>query len=261
MTNFYNDQADGLRRMLATPKPRCITILSTLEDAARHLMLTNLAVGIRARGSEVLLLDAHRYPRIGAKLDAERVPCLLEAAMGGKPAGVSVQETGAGFSFASLSHGRCRDVRREDREGNISTLFADLSRRFDVVLTDGELDERDELPLFALDQTQLVVQVSGQSESIKSGYALIKRLNAVSGRTRFGVLVTHTEEHRARLIYANLAQTAKRYLATPLTYMGFVPPDDHLSRAARLGRSVIDAFPSAVASVAFRQIAGQFSLL
>ena len=261
MVDFYNDQADGLRRMLATPKPRCVTILSTLEDTARHLMLGNLAVGLKAMGSQVLLLDARRYPRVGASLGARRVPCLLETATDGEPATMAVQKIDAGFSFASISHGRCHDLRREDRDGAISALFGALARRFDIVLTDAEIDERDELPLFSLDQTQLVIQVSGQTESIKSGYTLIKRLSAVSGRTRFGVLVTQTEEHRARMIYANLAQTAKRYLATPLTYMGFVPPDDHLSRAARAGRSVIDAFPSAVASVAFRQIAGQFSLL
>jgi flagellar biosynthesis protein FlhG len=42
--------------------------------------------------------------------------------------------------------------------------------------------------------------------------------------------------------------------------MGSVPADEHLNRAARLGRSVIDAYPLAGASVAFRRLAGQFSL-
>jgi flagellar biosynthesis protein FlhG len=40
-----------------------------------------------------------------------------------------------------------------------------------------------------------------------------------------------------------------------LEFFGSIPADDHLSRAAKLGRSVIDAFPLASASTAFKQIA------
>jgi flagellar biosynthesis protein FlhG len=39
-----------------------------------------------------------------------------------------------------------------------------------------------------------------------------------------------------------------------------VPADEYLQRAARLGRAVVDAFPLAGASVAFRQLAGRFAL-
>jgi flagellar biosynthesis protein FlhG len=42
--------------------------------------------------------------------------------------------------------------------------------------------------------------------------------------------------------------------------MGSVPADEYLQRAARLGRAVVDAFPLAGASVAFRQLAGRFAL-
>ena len=42
--------------------------------------------------------------------------------------------------------------------------------------------------------------------------------------------------------------------------MGSVPADEYLHRAARLGRAVVDAFPLAGASVAFRRLAGRFAL-
>jgi flagellar biosynthesis protein FlhG len=41
--------------------------------------------------------------------------------------------------------------------------------------------------------------------------------------------------------------------------MGSVPADEYLHRAARLGRAVVDAFPLAGASVAFRRLAGRFA--
>ena len=40
-----------------------------------------------------------------------------------------------------------------------------------------------------------------------------------------------------------------------LEFFGAIPKDDHLTKAAKLGRSVIDAFPLAAASKAFKQIA------
>ena len=62
------------------------------------------------------------------------------------------------------------------------------------------------------------------------------------------------------MVYDNMAQAASRYLALNLTSMGSVPADEYLHRAARLGRAVVDAFPLAGASVAFRELAGRFAL-
>jgi flagellar biosynthesis protein FlhG len=57
-----------------------------------------------------------------------------------------------------------------------------------------------------------------------------------------------------------MCSAASRYLAVQLISMGSVPADEYLHRAARLGRAVVDAFPLAGASVAFRQLAGRFAL-
>ena len=62
------------------------------------------------------------------------------------------------------------------------------------------------------------------------------------------------------MVYANMSSAASRYLAVTLTSMGSVPADEYLQRAARLGRAVVDAFPLAGASVAFRQLAGRLAL-
>ncbi len=80
------------------------------------------------------------------------------------------------------------------------------------------------------------------------------------GRRPFGVLVTGADEQRgASWCSDNMAQAANRYLAVELHSFGSVPADDHLKRAARLGRAVVDAFPLAGASVAFRRLAGRLA--
>jgi flagellar biosynthesis protein FlhG len=108
--------------------------------------------------------------------------------------------------------------------------------------------------------SEIVVQVSTSAASIKSAYSLIKRLSNTLGRRPFSLLVTGASEVEAKRVYDNIAQAASRYLAIQLISVGSVPADEHLNRAAHLGRAVIDAFPLAGASVAFRQLAGRLAV-
>jgi flagellar biosynthesis protein FlhG len=80
------------------------------------------------------------------------------------------------------------------------------------------------------------------------------------GQRPFSVLVTGAPEKEAQVVYRNMAAAASRYLAVKLNSMGSVPADEHLTRAAGLGRAVVEAFPMAGASVAFRRLAGRFAL-
>lgn len=118
----------------------------------------------------------------------------------------------------------------------------------------------DEFALPALANGEVVVQVSNNAASIKAAYAMIKRLTGSQGRRPFSVLVSGVNEREAKLVYDNIAQAARRYLATEVSFFGSVPADEHVSRAAKLGRSVIEAFPLAGASLAFRKLAGRCSM-
>ncbi len=128
------------------------------------------------------------------------------------------------------------------------------------MVVDGELGENDEFALPALAGGEIVVQVANNAASIKAAYAMIKRATGTLGRRRFSVLVSGAGERDAKLVHDNIARAAGRYLACEVALLGSVPADDHLGRAARLGRSVIEAFPLAGASLAFRKLAGRCAM-
>jgi flagellar biosynthesis protein FlhG len=128
-----------------------------------------------------------------------------------------------------------------------------------IVIVDGELSADDSFPVPIMESSEIVVQVSSSATSITNAYALIKRLSLQLGRRPFGILVTGATEAEAKVVYDNMASAATRYLAVTLSSMGSVPADEYLHRAARLGRAVVDAFPLAGASVAFRRLAGRFA--
>ena len=262
MASFTVDQAEGLRRMLEGPKPRIFTFLSATSRADKHSMLVNLGASLVRAGSEALILDATlKGNGVCTALDMQYGPSLMEVAGQGRSADDAVCKTAQGIGAAMLTRGSVQIANGSAQTRRLTDAFGTLAKRSDIILIDGELDDEHGFPLEAMSGGDIVVQVGPGAASIKEGYAIIKRLNAHLGKRSFGVLVTGASEEEAQVIFKNMAQAASRYLAVPLHSLGCVPADDHLKRAARTGRAVIDAFPLAGASVAFRQLAGRFAVL
>jgi flagellar biosynthesis protein FlhG len=268
LVNFNNDQAEGLRRMLAGPRPRVFSFLSALPDEEKNAVLMNLGASLVRSGSNVVLLDARAGSGgIASRLDAPRRASLLEVACQERKMDEVVQAMPQGFNIARLTQATSRS--RQQLQGaaqddllmrRLNEAFAELAKENDIVVVDGELDADDSFPLPAMADSEIVVQVSNSAASIKTAYSIIKRINSKLGRRPFSVLVTGATEQEAKVVYENIAQAASRYLATQITFMGSVPADEHLKRAASLGRSVVEAFPLAGASVAFRKLAGRCAL-
>jgi len=258
LASFDFDQAEGLRRMLAGPKPRIVTFLSATPSDDKGAMLVNLGASLAQAGNDVMIVDACRIDygvarRLGVDqgpglLQVARQECALNQVIHPVPQGFSVVRMGGAGSSPD-------DARR------LSNTFDVLVKQSagSIIMVDGEFSLDGSFPLPAMASSEIVVQVSTSAMSITNAYALVKRLSQHLGRRPFGILVTGATEAEAKVVYDNMSLAATRYLAVTLSSMGSVPADEYLHRAARLGRAVVDAFPLAGASVAFRRLAGRFS--
>jgi len=133
----------------------------------------------------------------------------------------------------------------------LAEIFDSLTTDSDITLVSAELGEEDSLAVPAMETGEIVIHVSTNPGSIKAAYVLLKNLSDRLGRRPFGLLVTGGSEAEAQMVYANMAQAASRYLAAQLHFIGSVPADDHIRRATGQGRTVLEAFPLAGASIAF----------
>jgi flagellar biosynthesis protein FlhG len=258
LANFDFDQAEGLRRMLAGPKPRIVTFLSATEQDDKGAMLVNLGASLARAGNDVLLMDACASAHgVASRLGLDGGASLLNVARQECALNQVIHQAPQGFAVASMTRGMHRSGPDETRR--LAKAFDVLIKQTGVVIVDGEFDGV-AFPVPVMASSEIVVQVSANAGSIKAAYSLIKQLNGELGRRPFGILVTGASECEAKLVYDNMAQAASRYLAVNLVSMGSVPADEYLQRAARLGRAVVDAFPLAGASVAFRQLAGRLAL-
>ncbi|HEX9171199.1 MAG TPA: antiactivator of flagellar biosynthesis FleN protein [Telluria sp.] len=268
MASFDFDQAEGLRRMLAGPRPRIVTFLSATPEDDKGAMLVNLGASLARAGNDVLIVDACEYDYgVAQRLGVDRGPGLLQVARQEHALNQVIHAVPQGFSVVSMRCGTAGSAwvpacagTTADEARRLAKAFEVMVKQTGIVIVDGEVGEDGGFPLPIMADSEIVIQVSTSAASITNAYSLIKRLSQQLGRRPFGVLVTGASEAEARVVYDNMSAAATRYLAVTLNSMGSVPADEYLQRAARLGRAVVDAFPLAGASVAFRQLAGRFAL-
>jgi flagellar biosynthesis protein FlhG len=264
LASFDFDQAEGLRRMLAGPKPRIVTFLSATPQDDKGAMLVNLGASLAQSGNDVLIVDAcKREYGVAQRLGVDRGPSLLQVARQECALNQVIHPVPQGFSVATMA--RTASASADEARRLAKTFDVLVKQAGSIIMVDGEFSEYSKFsedgtfPVPIMDSSEIVVQVSTSAASITNAYALIKRLSQHLGRRPFGILVTGATEAEAKVVYDNMSSAATRYLAVTLSSMGSVPADEYLHRAARLGRAVVDAFPLAGASVAFRRLAGRFA--
>ncbi len=250
-----NDQAAGLRRLMAKPKPRIVSILSASSAQNQPRLMTNLAASIMGLGCEVLVVHASRESR-ESSYQVEKLASLLEVAHQHASIQSAIKISSHGFSVAKLIHNNLfLNLQIKDDNQQLNRIFNDLAHQYEIVLVDTFVNESNQLPLSTLNESEVIIQLTRKPESITQAYTLIKQLCSELGRRSFGIIVDDATDAQAQMVFRNIFQVAKRYMQIDLEFFGAIPADEHLSRATKLGRSVIDAFPLAVASTALKQIA------
>ncbi|MDB5754640.1 MAG: antiactivator of flagellar biosynthesis FleN protein, partial [Massilia sp.] len=103
MANFDFDQAEGLRRMLAGPKPRIVTFLSATAQDDKGAMLVNLGASLARAGNDVLIVDAcqHEYG-VAQRLGVDRGASLLQVARQERALDEVICQVPQGFNVASM---------------------------------------------------------------------------------------------------------------------------------------------------------------
>ncbi len=253
------DQAEGLRRMLFGTKPRFVTFLSALTNDEKNATMVNLAAGLGRLGNDVLLLDARTSGGSASRwLDKAIDVTLVDVAQQRRTIQQAAYRSSHGFRLANLSRYQSATSTFQPNFALLTKLnkvVEKLGNSVDMVLVDGELSELNTLPMPAFEEGEIVIQVTNRSDSIKNAYSLIKRAHSKYGRREYGLLVTGVNEFDARRVYEAMSKAAGNFLSVPINFVGYVPEDDYLRRANRCGRSVLDAFPAAGASMAFSRLA------
>lgn len=255
MSNFQNDQAAGLRRIMAAPKPRVVSILSATTTDHQPRMMSNLAASIMGHGSDVLIVHASQNSR-EASYEVDKLPTILDVAESKATIQNAIRTTKLGYAVAKLmSKNKLNGLLDTHTSASLNHVFNELATQYEIILVDATLNEQNMLSIPILNESEIIIQLTRKPESITQAYTLIKQICSELGNRSFGIIVDDATEAQAQIVFRNISQVAKRFMQIELEFFGAIPTDDHINRAAKLGRTVIDAFPLASASSALKKIA------
>lgn len=258
MAEVLQDQAEGLRRLLDRDSVRVVTLTSGRIGAGRTSIIINLAAALVKRGRRVLVLDeqqgkgsVEKLLGISAHYDLTHVirrEKSLEEIMVRTPEGVDIISSGKVLRVLA-------DIGQEDQDWLVQS-FRRLSQSVDVVLVDAAAGIASNVLPLSLASQEIIVVVSQHPSSITDAYALIKVLNQNFAIRRFHILASKVHNAaEARGLFGTISDVAQRFLDVSLDFIGHVPSDEKLKQSAKIGRSVVDAFPAAGSAQAVKNLA------
>jgi flagellar biosynthesis protein FlhG len=254
MHSLQYDQAAGLRQIMTGHQPKIISVLSATPEQHQPRLISNLAASISEQGSDVLVVQAAKVDL--AHYGIKTLPALSDVAHKGVKIEQAVKNSKFGFLTAKLHQKQVKKTKLSDASDTaLNQTFENLSSLFEVVLVDAILDNQHQLPLEILNQHDILIQLSSDAASIKEAYTLIKKIYSQMGRRSFGIIVSDANDAQAAATFRNISQVARNYMQIDLEFFGAIPSDAHLSRATKLNRAVVDAFPLTKAAKAFKALA------
>lgn len=218
----------------------------------------NLAIALAEMGQRVVVLDADLgLANIDVLLgitskrniaDVLSGECSLKDILVEGPAGIKIVPAASGtqkmVSLNAMEH------------AGLINAFSELAYDIDVLIVDTAAGISDGVVSFLRAAQEVLFVVCDEPTSITDAYALIKLMNRDYGVNRFRVLanMVRTPEE-GRHLFSKLTKVADRFLDVALQYEGAIPYDEAVRKAVQRQRAVLDAYPRAKASLAYKALA------
>ena len=136
------------------------------------------------------------------------------------------------------------------------SAFSEIAHNMDVLLIDTAAGISDEVVSFLCAAQEVLVVVCNEPTSITDAYALIKILGQDYGLNKVRVVANMVRnDEDGETVFAKLQNVTDRFLDIALLYAGAVPFDDQLRRAVQKQKAVLELYPAAKSSKAFRRLA------
>lgn len=243
---------------MANPHPvRVIAVASGKGGVGKTNVTVNLALAMAQTGKQVTIMDAdlglanidvllglHPAQNLSNVIRGE---CDLEEVLIEGPGGIKIIPASSGVKdMAELSPAQ---------HAGLISAFSQLNHKIDVLLVDTAAGISDSVVSFSRAAQEVLVVVCDEPASITDAYALIKLLNRDHGIFRFHILANMVQgPQQGREVYDKLSKVADRFLDVALDYVGHIPFDEHLQKAVKRQRAVVEAFPRSRAALAFQNL-------
>lgn len=249
------DQATSLRRLTpAAQVGRSFAFLG-VPGCGVTTMVSEMAAGLTAAQRRTLIIDAHPGNPLAQRFVDDPGVTLDMVANSQGSLHDAVTQMPFGASVMNV-HSRASTLMRlpEAVEHRLISEYEALTRDIELVLIDAPSVSTE--PALAALADNLVLVLTPDIQTLMQAYAMIKRLALEFARRRFDVLVNRARDmNEAQAIFQRLSQVTSEFLGVSLRWVGFVPEDPMVRRAALLRTTTLHGFPGSEASAACSQLA------
>ncbi|MBE5875386.1 MAG: MinD/ParA family protein [Lachnospiraceae bacterium] len=261
------DQAEQLRNVIKMnpvqrPLARIITVTSGKGGVGKSNVSINLACQFKKMGQRVIILDADfGLANIEIMFGAVPKHNLCDLIYQGKsitdiitwgPMDIGFISGGSGIAGMSNLG--------KDYLSYIIQNLAKLDAIADIIIIDTGAGISDAVLDFLVASGEILVVATPEPTSITDSYSLLKALNTHPRFSRedskIKVIANKVEnEAEGDLMYNKLSSVVNRYLKLPVSFLGAIPNDSHLSNAVMQQMPVSMQSPNAKSTKAFEKMA------
>jgi flagellar biosynthesis protein FlhG len=239
--------------------PRVVAVTSGKGGVGKTNIVGNLAVAFASLGKKVMILDAdlglanidiimglNPIYNMGHVINGEKT--ISDVIING-PKNIKIIPAGSGLAeLTQLTEGQ---------KLNLLTEFETLDEMIDIFLIDTGAGISSNVLYFNLAADECIIVATNEPTSITDAYAIMKVMAVQHDKKYFKLLVNMAEnEEAAKSVYLNLNQAAERFLnGVVIEYIGHLPSDSMVKKAVINQKTVLEMFPNAVSSLAFKKLA------
>lgn len=264
------DQAEQLRNIIKAssrpkkPLARVLTVTSGKGGVGKSNTSINLAIQFRKMGQRVIILDAD-FGLANIEIMFGTLPKhnLSDLIYKGKdikeiitwgPMDVGFISGGSGI--AGLSN------LTKDNLLCIIQKLAELDEIADTIIIDTGAGISDAVLEFLIASQEILLVTTPEPTSITDSYSLLKALNSHPDFPKEDIRIKMiankvSKNGDGENLYNKLYSVVRRYLDTPLEYLGEVPEDGQLTKAVMQQKPVSLENPSAKSAMAYEYIAAK----
>ena len=237
---------------------RTIAIASGKGGVGKTWFAITLAHALARQGSRVLLFDADLgLANVDVLLGLSPRYTLAHVLNGERTLDEIMVTARQGFKIVPAASGAA-DLASMGGAGHLSLVqaFSSIATRLDVLIIDTAAGIAPGVLQFSQAAQHVLVVVTDEPASITDAYALIKVLSRDHGVRRFRVVANMARAHgEGETLFNKLERVTSRFLDVLLEYAGEIPDDEHMRRAIKLQRPVLDAHPASPSGRAFKKLA------
>lgn len=240
------------------PMPRVIAVASGKGGVGKTSTSVNLAAAMVNAGQRTLLLDTDLgLANVDVLLGLTPRFTLADVFAGRCELADTILEGPNGLLVVPAASGKQHMAQLTPQEHvGLVHAFSELETPIDTMIVDNAAGIADGVLTFCQAAHDVVVVVCDEPASITDAYALIKVLNRDRGVQRIQVLCNQVQDvAEGPALFEKLQRVSSRFLDVTLHHLGSIPRDEWLRRAVQRQEAVVDAFPSAPSSLAYRDIA------